>query len=563
VVFSVTRRPIRRRVAGLRRPAESTASRTPPPAHTTPTVPAPQSAARRVGRKLAAALALAVTAVVGAVATENVEQVQSWISEQDPLLSRLNPVEEPTAGFLIVAPDPVAITPEMRATTDCDKLWDLGVRGGAVPADIRRQQVVLRGQAKDGVEILGMRAKVTSRGPAEGAAAAICPSAGSVEPIGLSFDLWTDGPPIDVAEAVRGEPGEESEDVKQFRDGYLIRVQENEPISLMLETNLPEDRITWHYDLDVLVGGERRTVRIDDGGRDFYSPGHRPDLQDYAQGATAGVEFASWGVDQRSVVVDDQGEQMLDYRGLRIDTRFGPVDIYQPRGSGVDSGYRYLRLAGRPVAMFNPPGVAPQPAPAPRGRCGNRANYELLDSVEPPTTRIVSSHGSTIERASYTAICEGRPIRFEVARMSRTGTVFTAELDGATDPEPGILLLDGIYETTDAPTPSWAPTAEPVSQLAADNRPPALYQDIPATDVGFLTEVFEDSRGLVVRFDKVDVRGEAITNVNPAVRTVVATEKAPLDEGQVARMAKERALVLLQRTPDGTLLDAAEALTPR
>jgi hypothetical protein len=80
----------------------------------------------------------------------------------------------------------------------------------------------------------------------------------------LLFELGT----ADSAPAMRAGPSQGTGfTVKQFADGFTINVAEKESVPLAFEATLPSDSIEWHVEADIVVGGDRRTVVIDNEGR--------------------------------------------------------------------------------------------------------------------------------------------------------------------------------------------------------------------------------------------------------------------------------------------------------
>jgi hypothetical protein len=303
-----------------------------------------------------------LASALGAVVTLNVDAIKEWFSEREPLEYHVTRGKGPGWYDLVVA-DPSRLPPDVGKIKDCDPLRDIGLAAGGVQSEFSNHRVLLRGIAKDGVVITDMRAKITKRAPAADGALLFCPSAGSMEPIGLTFDLTKS----DSAPAQRYDPNS-YENLNQFADGFAISVAENESVPLMVDTTLPKDAVEWHIEADVLVDGARRKIIIDNEGNDFYSPGRRLDNQ-YREGHGAGVLRSNWGIDKSAErVKKPDGEEAL---------RLGPVlipympnlDIYQPGGefespnNEGDSPHRWVRHDGRRLFNFNLPGTPALNAP--------------------------------------------------------------------------------------------------------------------------------------------------------------------------------------------------------
>jgi hypothetical protein len=296
-----------------------------------------------------------LASVLGALVTMNIDAIKNWLSEREPLEYHVAIAKGPTSYDLIVA-DPSRLPPDVGKVKECNQLRAIGLAAGGVQSNYTNHRVLLRGIAKDGVVISDMRAKITKRAPAVDGALLFCPSAGSMEPIGLTFDLTKSS----STPAQRFDPNS-YKSVNQFADGFAISVAQNESVPLMVETTLPNDSIEWHIEADILAGGARRTIIIDNEGKDFFSPGRRLDNQ-YREGHGAGVLRSNWGVDKTARrVKGSDGLDTLQLGTVQVPYISG-LDIYQPGGEldspeNGDSPYRWVRHDGRRVFSFNPPGV--------------------------------------------------------------------------------------------------------------------------------------------------------------------------------------------------------------
>jgi hypothetical protein len=315
-----------------------------------------------------------VASVLGALVTLNVDTIKNWFSEREPLESHVTTYR----SWSLVVPDPSRLPTgvnEVAESPDCATLYDIGLAAGGLPHAGLAYRVLLRGIAKDGSVIIDMHAKITKRTPAaDGALIIGCPPQGELKPIGLTFDLTNS----DSASAQRHDENSDKT-VNQFADGFAISLAENESVSLMIETILPSDSIEWHIEADTLVGGHRRTIIIDNEGKDFYSPGRRLSSQ-YREGHGADGWGGNWGVDKAT-----QHTKTPD--GVDV-LRLGPVlipyiphmDIYQPERDYAydpfhDNLYRWVRRDGRRLLTFNPPGVPARPLPAVGDSCDLTGPY--------------------------------------------------------------------------------------------------------------------------------------------------------------------------------------------
>jgi hypothetical protein len=319
-----------------------------------------------------------VASVLGALVTLNVDAIKNWFSEREPLESHVTSADR---SWSLVVPDPRRLSTSVNEVSvgkdwDCSRLYHIGLAAGGLPSGHLAHRVLLRGIAKDGSVIIDMHAKITKRMPAaDGALIIGCPPQGELEPIGLTFDLTNS----DSAPAQRYDKNL-NKTVNQFADGFAISLAENESVSLMIETKLPSDSIDWHIEADILVGGHRRTIVIDNEGKDFYSPGTRLSNQ-YREGHGVDGFGGNWGVDKAA-----QHTKTPD--GLDV-LRLGPVlipyipymDIYQPRNDGNnDNLYRWVRRDGRRLLTFNPPSVPPRGVPAVGDYCDLEGPYGDLST---------------------------------------------------------------------------------------------------------------------------------------------------------------------------------------
>ena len=297
-----------------------------------------------------------LASVLGVLVTMNIDAIRNWLSEREPLEYHVSIAKGPTWYDLIVA-DPSRLPTDVGKAKECAQLRAIGLAAGGVQSNFTNHRVLVRGIVKDGVVITDMRAKITKRTPAVDGALLFCPAAGSMEPIGLAFDLTKS----DSAPAQRYDPNS-YKTVNQFADGFAISVAENESVPLMVDTTLPKDAVEWHIEADVLVGGVRQTIIIDNEGKDFYSPGRRQDNQ-YRQGHGAGVLRSNWGIDKAARHVTGPGGADALQLGPVLVPYIPGLDIYQPGGeldsfeNGESSPYRWVRHDGRRIFSFNPAGV--------------------------------------------------------------------------------------------------------------------------------------------------------------------------------------------------------------
>jgi hypothetical protein len=252
---------------------------------------------------------------------------------------------------------------------DCQALRAIAIAAGGFKAGLTKYKVLLCNVTKDGIVITDMRAKATKRALLVKGVLLSCPGQGAEEPVGLRFQLENSG----SAPAQRYD-NNSGKTVNQFADGFAISLVENESVPLMIEASLPKDSAEWHIEADVLVGRHRRTIVIDNEGRDFYGPGFLGQDQ-YPQGYGAGAFPFNWGIDKAT---------KQNHQANGVDTvQLGPVvvpylpglNFYQPFEQPFDtyyedqSPYRWVRQDGRQLFVYNPPGVPPINFPKVHGSC--------------------------------------------------------------------------------------------------------------------------------------------------------------------------------------------------
>lgn len=313
------------------------------------------------------AVVTATAAAISIVVSSNADRLKAWFSAMQPLRVHVAADAQAPSSYSLVVPDPRRLSPQVRDARDCSTLWRLGVAAGGIQSGSSSSRVLVQGEVDDGVSIVDMRAKITRREPAIDGALLDCPSAGEVEPIRFQFDLSSS----DSAQAQRFKEDSESR-VAQFKEGYVISVAKNESVPLNILSILPRDAIYWHIEADALVAGERRTLTIDNEGKDFFSPGRRSDNQ-YRSGYGAGVREESWGVDGNAGRVRLPDGKIALRLGSAVFPDARAMDIYQPTLPELPEGrsspyrpsspYRWVRRDGRKLLEFNPDGVAARPLP--------------------------------------------------------------------------------------------------------------------------------------------------------------------------------------------------------
>lgn len=139
----------------------------------------------------------------------------------------------------------------------------------------------MEGRTHKDVAVVGMRAKVLSRGEPLRGTHISCPSAGDVSAIGIAFDLEEREPVARILQddGSAGDPYFGSSAVT-FTKGEVV------PFQIVGVTG--RSHVEWIIEADLLIDDERETVRIDDQGEPFRTTAGRP-LEGYGS-------IVQWGV---------------------------------------------------------------------------------------------------------------------------------------------------------------------------------------------------------------------------------------------------------------------------
>lgn len=261
-------------------------------------------------------------------------------------------------GFELFVSDRSRLPGNISEIDDCPTLWSAGLAaGGTKVRSVTVPDPIV--PVNETVTIVAMRAKVTRHVPI---------------PDGVLLGCW---PPPGAAAY-----GSDREDVKvtfNFRSlniansGYVsagqsdkifpLLLTKSEAPRLFIETSPSVEDIDWHIEADVVIGGEVRTVIINDQGREFRSPGYRYH-DDYQEGHSGIDEIwdlgpaLDWGVDMSAKTGSSQNGKVIMWQSFSLPFRPG-LEIYIPRRADLNR-YRQVRYYGRELITFNPPGVEAQ-----------------------------------------------------------------------------------------------------------------------------------------------------------------------------------------------------------
>lgn len=202
--------------------------------------------------------ATALTTLAGWGTTLAVTALQQEATARDPLTWTVesNPAQVAAfAAFPVEVRLPAGARPVTGPGPGCRGFRPWGLQHDGIDAGITRLQLVLQSRSTSPLLIADARAVVVGRNALAPGIGVRCPPAGEAELRPLSIDLERPDP-----RAVYGsEPG------RQF--GFTLEQGEIE--SFLVTASARTATYAWYLELTVIVGGEPRTVRIDDGGSPF------------------------------------------------------------------------------------------------------------------------------------------------------------------------------------------------------------------------------------------------------------------------------------------------------
>ncbi|MDN3293048.1 hypothetical protein QWM81_03100 [Streptomyces ficellus] len=204
------------------------------------------------------------TAVIGAAASVYVPKI---LDPQDTRPIAVNVVNNPATvntwsgekfGFVM----PKDVTPVGQPSTDCGRMVDWVRRNRAADHQATRVRLVIQGATDKGVLIENLRAKIIRRSvkPEPAGIGFRCGGTqGEASPRQLVIDLDSEGRAADYAEKVPGQ-------LKPF--GFTLQKGETEIFDLAATT---KGTVDWVIQLDLVVGGERQTVEVNNRGKSFMT----------------------------------------------------------------------------------------------------------------------------------------------------------------------------------------------------------------------------------------------------------------------------------------------------
>lgn len=217
--------------------------------------------------------ALAAFGIFGAVGTYVVNatlpDAAEKISGTEPLrfTVQTNP-EGGGDGFIAAKRSTTSLDRTFSGVNNCDAFFAFAKRVGAVDVRHSRLHVLLEGRTRRDVAIIGMKARIHAREPSFDGEEMVCASAGSIDSIGVAFDLDETKP---IARAAVD--ADDASGAPFFQDGKVIALKQGELQPIAATGYVDRGYVSWDLQLDVVVDGEKRTFTIDDNGKPFRTTG--------------------------------------------------------------------------------------------------------------------------------------------------------------------------------------------------------------------------------------------------------------------------------------------------
>jgi hypothetical protein len=221
----------------------------------------------RMWGKIVAAGAIVATTLVTLQATEIGPQLREEahvaIFDDPPLRATVTPNRDAYAdGFDIAVPNPNRLRPLLdQADGSCRSLFDAGIEAGGFNIDATHLKLDVEGHTRRDVTIVGMRAKILSRGKRRNGIRVVCFGGGQSPRIGLYFQLDDDEP---HARAV----DREGRPTGRYFESTTVEVENKETASFKI-TGRTSASVEWRLELDLIIDGKHTMQTIP-------SPGERP-----------------------------------------------------------------------------------------------------------------------------------------------------------------------------------------------------------------------------------------------------------------------------------------------
>ncbi len=200
----------------------------------------------------------ALTTLVGLGSTLAFTALQQQVTARDPLswnVQRNPALVGSFAPFHVEAILPAGSRPATGPGPGCQGFQPWAHQHDGIDAGTTRLQVVLQGRSTSPLLITNARAVVVGEETPGPGIAVQCPPAGDVELRPLTIDLE------DPDRQAVYDPGAGRE--------FGFTLTEGEIESFLITATAQTATYSWYLELTVVVGGESRTVLIDDGGRPF------------------------------------------------------------------------------------------------------------------------------------------------------------------------------------------------------------------------------------------------------------------------------------------------------
>jgi hypothetical protein len=158
---------------------------------------------------------------------------------------------------------PAGARPGSVPPDDCSQLVDWAHQNGGADARASHMRIVVQGATNQGVLIENMRAKIVKRtDPATPSGTEVGCGGTQGEAVPRIVGINLDGPDLD-AKYQNPTPGQ--------RSAFGFTLADGETEVFDLTASLTKGTVEWVIELDLVVGGERTTVEVTNGGKSFVT----------------------------------------------------------------------------------------------------------------------------------------------------------------------------------------------------------------------------------------------------------------------------------------------------